>query len=150
MSTAVVQPVPRSFGRMMGRRARDWIPAIVIFVLVIVAWEGLVQGLNVQRFLLPAPSEILSTFWDERVSANNLLLETGANTGLFGVLALAGTLATAAVSALGRLRAADGAVETAAALGLLAALVAHGAVDYTLAFTGPYLLAAFAVGTAAS
>jgi O-antigen ligase len=32
------------------------------------------------------------TFWDERVSANNLALETGATTGLLGVLALAGTL----------------------------------------------------------
>ena len=66
MSTTVVQPVPRSFGRMMGRRARDWLPAIAIFVLGIALWEGLVRGLHVQRFLLPAPSEILSTFWDER------------------------------------------------------------------------------------
>src|SRR6185369_10044753 len=66
VSTTVVQPVPRSFGRMMGRRARDWLPAVAIFVLGIALWEGLVRGLHVQRFLLPAPSEILSTFWDER------------------------------------------------------------------------------------
>jgi len=51
---------------MMGRRARDWLPAVAIFVLGIALWEGLVRGLHVQRFLLPAPSEILSTFWDER------------------------------------------------------------------------------------
>lgn len=66
MSTTVVQPVPRSFGRMMGRRARDWLPAIAIFVLGVALWEGLVRGLDVQRFLLPAPSEILNTFWHER------------------------------------------------------------------------------------
>jgi NitT/TauT family transport system permease protein len=51
---------------MMGRGARDWAPAVAIFVLGIALWEGLVRGLDVQRFLLPAPSEILSTFWDER------------------------------------------------------------------------------------
>jgi NitT/TauT family transport system permease protein len=51
---------------MMGRSARDWAPAVAIVVLGIALWEGLVRGLDVQRFLLPAPSEILSTFWDER------------------------------------------------------------------------------------
>jgi NitT/TauT family transport system permease protein len=66
MSSAVVQPVPRNFGRMMGRRARDWIPAIAIFVLGIGLWEGVVRGANVQRFLLPPPSDILRTFWGER------------------------------------------------------------------------------------
>jgi NitT/TauT family transport system permease protein len=75
MSSAVVQPVPRNFGRMMGRRARDWIPAIAIFVLGIGLWEGLVRGLDVQRFLLPPPSDILRTFWAER--------ETLVSAGLF-------------------------------------------------------------------
>ncbi len=51
---------------MMGRNARDWAPAVAIFVLGIALWEGLVRGLDVQRFLLPAPSEILRTFWEER------------------------------------------------------------------------------------
>jgi hypothetical protein len=90
------------------------------------------------------------TFWDERVSANNLVLETGATTGLLGVLALAGTLGAAGLSAVRQVRSESG-VEAAAVLGLLAALVAHGVVDlvdYTLGFTGPYLLAAFAVGSA--
>jgi NitT/TauT family transport system permease protein len=75
MSTTVVQPVPRSFGRMMGRRARDWLPAVAIFILGIALWEGLVRGLDVQRFLLPAPSDILRTFWEER--------ETLVSAGLF-------------------------------------------------------------------
>lgn len=66
MSSAVVQPVPRSFGRTMGSRARDWAPAVAIFALGIGAWEGLVRGLAVQRFLLPPPSDIIRTFWEER------------------------------------------------------------------------------------
>jgi ABC-type nitrate/sulfonate/bicarbonate transport system permease component len=41
---------------MMGRSARDWAPAVAIFVLGIALWEGLVRGLDVQRFLLPTRS----------------------------------------------------------------------------------------------
>jgi NitT/TauT family transport system permease protein len=76
MSTTVVQPVPRgSLGRMVGRRARDWAPAIAVFLLGIAAWEGLVRGLGIQRFLLPPLSDILQTFWDQR--------ETFVDAGLF-------------------------------------------------------------------
>jgi hypothetical protein len=88
------------------------------------------------------------TFWDERVTANNLVLETGATTGWLGVLALTGTLGAAVVYAARQVRGTDG-IEAAAVLGLLVAAVAHGAVDYTLAFTGSYLLLSFAVGSAA-
>jgi NitT/TauT family transport system permease protein len=35
-------------------------------VLGILLWEGLVRGLDVQRFLLPAPSAILDTLWEQR------------------------------------------------------------------------------------
>ena len=69
MSTAptAVQPLPRgSLGRTVGRSARDWAPAAVVFVLGIAAWEGLVRGLDVERFLLPPLSDILETFWDQR------------------------------------------------------------------------------------
>jgi NitT/TauT family transport system permease protein len=76
MSTTVVQPVPRgSLGRMVGRRARDWAPAVAVFALGIAAWEGLVRGLGVERFLLPPLSDILQTFWDQR--------ETFVDAGLF-------------------------------------------------------------------
>ena len=37
-----------------------------MFVLGILLWEGLVRALDVQRFLLPAPSAILETLWEER------------------------------------------------------------------------------------
>jgi NitT/TauT family transport system permease protein len=50
----------------MGRGAIDWIPAAIVLVLGILLWEGLVRGLDIQRFLLPAPSAILDTLWEER------------------------------------------------------------------------------------
>ena len=62
-----VQPVPRGiFARRVGRGVRDWIPAIVVFALGIAAWEFGVKALDVQNFLLPPLSDILSTFWDDR------------------------------------------------------------------------------------
>ena len=51
---------------MVGRSARDWTPAVVVLVGGIALWEGLVRGLNVERFLLPAPSAISQTLWDEK------------------------------------------------------------------------------------
>ena len=44
----------------------DWIPALVVLVLVIGLWEGLVRALHVQQFLLPKPSTIASAFWTQR------------------------------------------------------------------------------------
>ena len=69
MSTAptAVQPLPRgSLADSVGRRARDWLPAVLVFVIGIALWEGLVRGLDVERFLLPPLSDILQTFWDSR------------------------------------------------------------------------------------
>jgi NitT/TauT family transport system permease protein len=37
-------------------------------VLGIVAWQGLVVAFDVQEFLLPKPTEIARTFWDERAT----------------------------------------------------------------------------------
>ena len=86
-------------------------------------------------------------FWDNRVTANNLYLETAATTGLPGLLALCAALAaTAAV--LVRELGGGGRAEAAVLLALLTAFVVHGAVDYVLGFTGPYLLLAFIVGSA--
>ena len=64
---SVVAPVPRgTVGARMGRGVVDWIPAAAVLVLGILLWEGLVRALDVQRFLLPAPSAILDTLWEER------------------------------------------------------------------------------------
>jgi NitT/TauT family transport system permease protein len=48
------------------RRVLDWVPAIAVFAIGIVAWQALVVTFDVQEFLLPRPSVIATTFWDER------------------------------------------------------------------------------------
>jgi NitT/TauT family transport system permease protein len=64
---SVAMPVPRgTLGSRVGRQLGDWLPAAAVFVLGILAWEGLVRALDVQRFLLPAPSAILDTLWERR------------------------------------------------------------------------------------
>ena len=67
MSGYAVTPVAgeRLLGRTI-RGAREWLPALAVFVLGIGLWEGMVAALEVQRFLLPPPSNIVETFWDER------------------------------------------------------------------------------------
>ena len=44
----------------------EWAPALLILVLGLVVWELAVEAFSIQRFLLPKPSEIIGTFWDER------------------------------------------------------------------------------------
>jgi NitT/TauT family transport system permease protein len=63
--STVVVPAPGRALRTV-RSLRDWIPAAVIFVLGIGLWEGLTRALHVQQFLLPAPSQIVSTLYDQR------------------------------------------------------------------------------------
>jgi NitT/TauT family transport system permease protein len=48
------------------RRVLEWAPAIAVFAIGIAAWQGLVAAFHVQEFLLPKPSVIAQTFWDER------------------------------------------------------------------------------------
>jgi NitT/TauT family transport system permease protein len=49
-------------GAMLGRRARDWAPALFVLVAFIGLWEGIVKAAHVQRFLLPAPTAIWTAF----------------------------------------------------------------------------------------
>jgi NitT/TauT family transport system permease protein len=44
----------------------EWAPALAVFAIGILAWQGLVAAFNVQEFLLPKPSVIAQTLWDER------------------------------------------------------------------------------------
>ena len=48
------------------KRIADWIPALVVFAVVVALWEGLVRALHVQQFLLPKPSTIVRVFWNDR------------------------------------------------------------------------------------
>jgi NitT/TauT family transport system permease protein len=53
-------------GARTARTLGDWAPAAAVLVLGLVLWEGLVDVFEVQRFLLPKPTEIGQSFWDER------------------------------------------------------------------------------------
>jgi NitT/TauT family transport system permease protein len=65
--TVVAQPTPRGTVLTSVRtRAADWLPAILVFVLAIVFWQLAIDIFNIQKFLLPKPGAIVSTFWTER------------------------------------------------------------------------------------
>ncbi len=68
MSATLAPPRGQTLGRRVGRGVADWIPALVVFVLAIAAWEGAISAFHIQQFLLPRPSEIVRTFWDERTA----------------------------------------------------------------------------------
>jgi NitT/TauT family transport system permease protein len=58
-----VASIPRvGAGAMLGRRVRDWAPALFVLVAFIGLWEGIVKAAHVQRFLLPAPTAIWTAF----------------------------------------------------------------------------------------
>ncbi|MGZ8782224.1 MAG: ABC transporter permease [Gaiellaceae bacterium] len=100
---SVVAPVPRgTLGARVGRGVVDWIPAAAVLVLGILGWEALVRGLDIQRFLLPAPSAILDTLWEQR----ELLQSAGIYTfsEALGGFAIACTLAVLAAILLARFR----------------------------------------------
>jgi NitT/TauT family transport system permease protein len=63
---AVEQPPGPGIGSRTTRQAREWLPAVAVLALGLGLWEGLVAAFAVQRFLLPPPSDILQTFWNER------------------------------------------------------------------------------------
>jgi NitT/TauT family transport system permease protein len=67
MST-IAQPIPRgTLAGRVGRRARDWVPAVAVFALGIAAWQWFIPDvLHVKRFLLPRFSDVMRTFWDNR------------------------------------------------------------------------------------
>jgi NitT/TauT family transport system permease protein len=63
MSGLVVVP---GYTRRFARQAGDWIPALVVFVAGIAAWEGAIVAFDIQKFLLPKPSDIALSCWDQR------------------------------------------------------------------------------------
>jgi NitT/TauT family transport system permease protein len=44
----------------------DWVPALLLLVVGLVAWQQAINVFDIQRFLLPKPTAIASTFWNER------------------------------------------------------------------------------------
>jgi NitT/TauT family transport system permease protein len=66
--SAIAQPIPRgTLAGRVGRRVRDWVPAVAVFGLGIVAWQWFLPDVvHVKRFLLPRFSDVMRTFWDGR------------------------------------------------------------------------------------
>jgi NitT/TauT family transport system permease protein len=54
------------------KRLGDWLPALLVFVLGLAAWQFVFSPLA-GKFLLPKPSSIVTTFWDNR----SVLLNAG-------------------------------------------------------------------------
>jgi NitT/TauT family transport system permease protein len=72
-ATVAVEPSWRKLlARRAGRHTRDWLPALLVFVLGLAAWQWVFSPLA-GKFLLPKPSAIASSFWDH----HHVLLSAG-------------------------------------------------------------------------
>jgi NitT/TauT family transport system permease protein len=71
-TTATARPSLVAARGQVLRRAGDWLPAVVVFIGFIVGWQLLVVGLEIERFVLPAPlaiGEAFVTYFDEILAA---------------------------------------------------------------------------------
>ena len=64
--SVVAAPASGRRSRGIGRRLRDWLPAVAVFLLAIALWQGLTTAFHVQTFLLPKPSDITRSFWENK------------------------------------------------------------------------------------
>jgi NitT/TauT family transport system permease protein len=48
------------------QKLQEWVPAVFVFVAGIALWQGAIIAFHVQQFLLPKPTSIASSFWDDR------------------------------------------------------------------------------------
>jgi NitT/TauT family transport system permease protein len=64
--TSVAHPVPRRTGPSLARRARSWLPALIVFGLGLAAWQWLLPWAGIERYLLPPFWDVVTTFSDER------------------------------------------------------------------------------------
>jgi NitT/TauT family transport system permease protein len=66
VSGVVVSEAGPTVGGRAVRATREWVPALVVFVLGIAAWEGAIALFDIKQFLLPRPSDIVGSFWSDR------------------------------------------------------------------------------------
>lgn len=106
--TAAAGFAPRERGSplaRLGRQVRGQLPAIVVFVAVLLVWEVGVATANLQQFILPRPSAIATAFvaeWNTlRTAAGNTLYEA---IGGLVIGVTAGVLTAFAVSRWARVR----------------------------------------------
>ena len=50
----------------IGNRLAEWAPAVAVLVLVLALWQGAIAAFHIQQFLLPKPTAIASSFWNDR------------------------------------------------------------------------------------
>jgi NitT/TauT family transport system permease protein len=83
----------------LGRVGRRYGPAVLAFIAVILVWEGLTRLLDVESFVLPKPSEIMSSFFETFSTiwgvGFNTLIEAVSGFVLGTTLAVATSLAAA-------------------------------------------------------
>src|SRR5213076_1436530 len=106
--TVVAEPTTRgTVIREVRTRAVDWIPAIVVFFLAILAWQLVIDAFDIQKFLLPKPGAIVRAFWTQRStlwSAGWLTLKEAL--GGFAIGSGLGILFALALARFGRIAAA--------------------------------------------
>jgi NitT/TauT family transport system permease protein len=62
-----VQPLRRGLLiNRIGRRAQDWLPALVVLAVILVVWQESIDLFHIKKFLAPQPTTIASTFWTDR------------------------------------------------------------------------------------
>ena len=91
--------IPVIIGRLYRGPLREWLPSVLLAAGAIAVWEALVRALEVQRWLLPAPSVIVR----ELVVSRGLLLDHAATTLTevilgFGLATSAGILLAGAIA----------------------------------------------------
>jgi NitT/TauT family transport system permease protein len=84
----------------LGRRLRDAVPAVGVFVGVLVAWELVLGALGVQQFLIPRPSVIAAALIDQWPTLQKGLVFTA--TEALGGLVVGSVLALIAAAATSR------------------------------------------------
>ena len=88
------------------RKLRRYLPAAVVFVLVLGGWELSVRAFEIQQFLLPRPSAIAQAFVDHLdelvVAGRNTLAEAVGGLAIGTVAGIVVALATARWSAASR------------------------------------------------
>lgn len=74
-----------------GKRLRAVVPAILVGVFVIAAWETIVRVMQVPSYILPMPSDIIGRFFEDFATLLSAARVTAI--GVFGGLALGASLA---------------------------------------------------------
>ncbi len=75
--TARLAPPQDTTRVSLWERVRYYLPTVLIFVAVLVIWELAVQLLGITKFILPAPSVILQSFWTNLGQLVNRGIYTG-------------------------------------------------------------------------